>query len=928
MEWRKNTIMMVAGLWLLSSVGVAPAVAAQRLRPTWPAPQSRCQRDAECDVNLVCAPLDGETLSKYKNKIWARIWSRHLGENVCQPGCRIDSVFYPDGMRNPANDCQSCQSSTDRRGWINLASGATCGSVSGDCDAQDTCDGLGVCVDNIQPATAPCKGTSNGSACDDDKQDHCSGTDKTCVDVFLPSTEVCRGAAGPCDVAENCTGTSGSCPTDSFAASGTLCAGTSNGSACDDDKQDHCSGTDNTCVDAFLPSAEVCRAAAGQCDVADHCSGTSGACPPDAKSTDVCRAADPAFPCDTPEVCDGSSNECPSATTVLCKENGTDCTGDGQCSSGSCNGGVCEPVANVGASCDSNPDCPQGYVCEGGTCLGAFGSLCTQSDQCGSQLACDATGSGQCRTAPGQSCGSNSDCAENATCQNGICRLNLNATCQTDGECGSGYCACVIQDVPVCLGQSCPSSGQCRASTVNGPAGQTSVVTGLCKIPYGESCTENSDCAAAYRQDEVLTQGYTKVADGRCANGVCAPGLLVIGTICEFDPPGRGVHCSVDTTGGNGPFGMCTSDLDCPGGHCVVGPQIGESPYDATCGSGRCFKAAGTQSQEIGPCTPMAVCDGSTTGGLAGQPCPLSGCPDGTCLNSCGGPVNPPDYKCCRDDGGVCSTDSVCCGRFLDRMRGCKSPDFNETRRCGPLSIAGESCTTTADCLRRGELICNNPSGRPDAGTCVVPTVTPVLSRGAECDPANPNGYCDTGLTCFNCQPEGRGYRCADASHPCCNNGGVDEFFCGSTSIDQAGVDWTNSCCDFTCYHPDDNQHCGGCGTDCTDNANVCYLTGTGICALQGDSFGCEQPPGTETPGLCPEGQVCTPTDNPIPGGYECVVPITDQVDWQQLCLGSPDGVECSSNSQCTFCDENCTCPFGTSADTTSFGVTRNCDCG
>jgi len=43
------------------------------------------------------------------------------------------------------------------------------------------------------------------------------------VDQLLPATTVCRASTGVCDAAENCTGTSGSCPTDQFATAGTVC---------------------------------------------------------------------------------------------------------------------------------------------------------------------------------------------------------------------------------------------------------------------------------------------------------------------------------------------------------------------------------------------------------------------------------------------------------------------------------------------------------------------------------------------------------------------------------------------------------------------------------------------------------------------------------------------------------------------------------
>src|SRR5438552_1765895 len=88
-------------------------------------------------------------------------------------------------------------------------------------------------------SSTSCTGVSQGGACDNDAADHCSGTNDTCVDAFATAIHTCRPAAGPCDVAEMCTGSSGACPADSFAASSTSCTGVSQGGACDNDAADH-----------------------------------------------------------------------------------------------------------------------------------------------------------------------------------------------------------------------------------------------------------------------------------------------------------------------------------------------------------------------------------------------------------------------------------------------------------------------------------------------------------------------------------------------------------------------------------------------------------------------------------------------------------------------------------------------------------------
>src|SRR6185295_17414856 len=65
--------------------------------------------------------------------------------------------------------------------------------------------------------------------------------------TFKNNATLCRAAATVCDVAENCTGSSATCP-----------------------------------ADAFASSATVCRASVGTCDVTENCTGSSSACPADA----------------------------------------------------------------------------------------------------------------------------------------------------------------------------------------------------------------------------------------------------------------------------------------------------------------------------------------------------------------------------------------------------------------------------------------------------------------------------------------------------------------------------------------------------------------------------------------------------------------------------------------------------------------------
>src|SRR3989449_2559471 len=178
-------------------------------------------------------------------------------------------------------------------------------------DTGEQCD-LGAANGSGSCCKMNCSFANAGAACTDDGNpctlDQCSGTSSTCQHPAGNAGAVCRAAAGECDLAETCTGSSATCPTtDVKKASGIACTddgnpctldrcdGTSNacqhpvgnaGAACADDgnpcTRDVCDGTSTTCQHPAGNAGAVCRAAADACDVAENCTGTSTACPPDA----------------------------------------------------------------------------------------------------------------------------------------------------------------------------------------------------------------------------------------------------------------------------------------------------------------------------------------------------------------------------------------------------------------------------------------------------------------------------------------------------------------------------------------------------------------------------------------------------------------------------------------------------------------------
>jgi MYXO-CTERM domain-containing protein len=123
-----------------------------------------------------------------------------------------------------------------------MPSGIECRASVGTCDLPEACDGSSTAcpTDVFAPVTAPCGDPVSG-ACD--APDHCEGLTATCVETFLSGVE-CRAAAGGCDVAEVCAGTSTVCPPDGLLASGVACR-VSTDPACD--PQEVCDGAGAVC---------------------------------------------------------------------------------------------------------------------------------------------------------------------------------------------------------------------------------------------------------------------------------------------------------------------------------------------------------------------------------------------------------------------------------------------------------------------------------------------------------------------------------------------------------------------------------------------------------------------------------------------------------------------------------------------------------
>ena len=300
------------------------------------------------------------------------------------------------------------------------------------------------CVDGDGCCPAACDPSSD-SDCDGTNVDQCPTTCRPPADACTTviSTKDQQGCVTGCDYApvSSCVSGDGCCPNGCTAAMDADC-----GDRPDGNPVDNGHGANNgACVPA------TCDTLGAECGAtSDGCGGTvnCGSCANgdsciDAVCHSVVASCDPnvsgTCPTEAPYCLDGKCAECIGVA---------DCTGDEIC-----DGGFCRPTPD----CNSNPGlCPDGYVCNAGTCEAPVGKGCDPNDpqSCGGGTFCD-PGTSTCISAGGDlGCGF---CGEDCTCPSGTCDGFLcSCTGTTDnpfGECPEGQ-FCLAPLFPICFPQT------------------------------------------------------------------------------------------------------------------------------------------------------------------------------------------------------------------------------------------------------------------------------------------------------------------------------------------------------------------------------------------------------------------------------------------------------------------------------------------
>ncbi len=620
--------------------------------------------------------------------------------------------------------------------------GTICGNApTGACDAQDTCDGSGVCVDRLANAGTAC-GDGTVSACNN--ADSCDGAGVCLSNLSSAGTACGDPTNADCNGPDTCDG-AGAC-VDNIRPTGTLCGSPSN---TDCDNPDTCDGA-GVCLSNLEVAGLPCGSLVGdQCDNPDTCDG-AGVCEPNFVVAATPCGNPGVTECDNADTCDGSG-----ACQANNLSDGTVCADDGnECRDDVCLGGLCShPLTPTGVSCgnpatsecdaadscDGNGSCASNLVVAGGACGDPTTTDCDRADTC--------DGSGACQTnieVAGVVCGdpSSSDCDAPDTCDGlGMCLGNVSPAGLPCGNQVGNQC-----DNP----DTCDGAGTCDTNFVASatPCGNPSIS----ECDNRDTCDGQGLCDANHLVDgTVCTDDGNECRDDVCLTGVCAHPLSPFDTPCG-DP--TATDCDLaDRCDGSG---TCTPVLLLSGTLCGDPLVTGCTAADTCDGFGLCLPndvANGTFCDDGSACT-------------QGTSCSFGLCSGGSAVDC--------------NDGLTCTVDSC------DELTG----------GCSNTLIVG-NCLIAGACYTDGQI--NPQNGCETCDTFVSDTAWTLLPVGTLCDDGDAcTGTGDVGIGVDTCDAFGV---CAGTVDPGCNDDCINavEVFDGRNIGNNAnrGPDDDEASCQF-----------------------------------------------------------------------------------------------------------------------------------
>ena len=247
--------------------------------------------------------------------------------NVCGCPCAIDGTCVAEGLRNPANQCEVCDSAANPTGWT-LAAGASCDDQD-QCTVTDVCDAAGVCAGAAKDCSAQdgvCKigqcDAANGNciAANKPEQTVCGDDGLACTsDVCVAGVCESSLAANTCLISGTCVAanaTRGSNVCEKCApATSTTAWSPNNGVSCDDGV---------SCTTGDVCANRSCVGTLVGCNIVNVCVAEGAA--RDANSCFVCNSATNATTY-TPLT---AGSACPVQDGLACTSQL--CAGDGSCS--------------------------------------------------------------------------------------------------------------------------------------------------------------------------------------------------------------------------------------------------------------------------------------------------------------------------------------------------------------------------------------------------------------------------------------------------------------------------------------------------------------------------------------------------------------------------------------------------------------------